>query len=80
MSERNDGGPAFPIENNVAGMHGLSPTGMSLRDYFAAKAMQSILSEWVGKGGDLLGINDEDIAAEAYQMADAMIEQRGTTK
>lgn len=32
----NDGGPAFPIEPN-------SP-GMSLRDYFAAKAMQAMLS------------------------------------
>lgn len=34
----NDGGPAFPIEP-------VSP-GMSLRDYFAAKAMQAIIGHY----------------------------------
>lgn len=35
----NDGGPAFPV-NGPNGDH----PGMTLRDYFAAKAMQAMLS------------------------------------
>jgi len=44
MSEPNDGGPAFPniLAETVAG--GEWDAGMSLRDYFAAKAMQGLLS------------------------------------
>lgn len=36
----NDGGPAFP-QGHLEGPH-VDPSGMSLRDYFAAKAMQGI--------------------------------------
>jgi hypothetical protein len=44
---------------------------MTLRDYFAAKAMQAYMSDpnmtWA----------DSEIAREAYVMADAMLEARG---
>ena len=42
-------------------------TGMTLRDYFAAKAMQGILFE---------GLDPEDTAKHAYKMADAMLKAR----
>ena len=42
--------------------------GMDLRDYFAAKAMQSILL-WKNVG-------DYNVSQEAYMMADAMMEAR----
>lgn len=52
--------------------------GMDLRDYFAAKAMQSIIHRYEGKG---FGGNSEspefvNVAEQAYFMADAMIEAR----
>ena len=54
------GGPAFPVGN---------VNGMSLRDYFAAKAMQAIVSR--------SDFEFEDFAWEnAYDMADAMLEAR----
>jgi hypothetical protein len=79
-----DGGPAFPINNNdvitIVTNNGNHPEGMSLRDYFAAKAMQGIISahnengEWTGVGD----IEMNKIMAEtAYSVADAMLEARG---
>ena len=47
--------------------------GMTLRDYFAAKAMQSFLDE-VGSGSDQRFY--KDIAIGAYQVADAMLKAR----
>ena len=41
--------------------------GMTLRDYFAAKAMQGILFEC---------LETKDTAKFAYEMADAMLEAR----
>jgi len=38
MSKIDDGGAAFPVE------HGIKRDGMTLRDYFAAAALPSILS------------------------------------
>ncbi|MFA3778521.1 hypothetical protein [Yersinia sp. 1652 StPb PI] len=64
------GGPAFPWcgdLNNTAHI-GL---GMQLRDYMAAKYMQG-----VSASPERLYSND-DLAEEAYQMADAMIKARG---
>lgn len=62
--------------------------GMDLRDYFAAKAMQSILmsGKWGPKTADDLHYDDhydsvmnsaKCLAEGAYQMADAMIYARG---
>jgi hypothetical protein len=48
-------------------------SGMTLRDYFAAKAMQSFLDE-VGSGSDQRFY--KDIAIGAYQAADAMLKAR----
>ena len=98
MSNKDNGGPAFPCSENgtshtiaMAAMLDLPDTatadekdkvyistkaiaiqGMSLRDYFAAKAMQGICSH-----ADTWGlISNEKIAAASYELADAMLAAR----
>ena len=76
---KDTGGPAFPWGEN-----GTVLGGMTLRDYFAAKTMQAILSgpEWqilkmksIAANGD--GDVDGVIAHFAYKMSDAMLAERG---
>lgn len=72
MSENKDnGGPAFPLVEPAGEMCSVSP-GMSLRDYFAAKAMQAAATNPVGAEG----FTFEERAAWAYAQADAMLEAR----
>jgi len=59
------GGPAFPRDHAHDGHN-----GMTLRDYFAAKAMQGLMSG--GTGGWAL----ELLAETAYEMADEMMKAR----
>jgi hypothetical protein len=58
------GGPAFPTPT-----HNLKNDGMTLRDYFAAKAMQG----FVANGNT----NVQEIAQASYIVADAMLKARG---
>ena len=63
-------GPAFPqCSYNMKGGYDITG-GMSLRDYFAAKAMQAILSN-----PDYTG-EDSRLAAASYHVADAMLKAR----
>jgi hypothetical protein len=63
MSEEpEDGGQAFPLRHGA-----WSERGMTLRDYFAAKAMQGFCVD----GGPYL-----EIATSAYKMADEMLKAR----
>ena len=57
-----DGGQAFPDEME---------TGMTLRDYFAAAAMQGYIA-----AGAPTDATYRDIADKAYRAADAMLERR----
>jgi hypothetical protein len=66
MSDTNTGGPAFPHENH----HGHKLTGMTLRDYFAAKAMQGLLA---GTLTPEIVWSQSDAAETAYNVADAML-------
>jgi hypothetical protein len=68
---KNTGGPAFPTP-----AHNLQNDGMTLRDYFAAKAMQGIVGS--DRYGGLIGVNNYEFrtAADAYMMADAMLKAR----
>lgn len=53
--------------------------GMTLRDYFAAKAMQGILSNpnWMKEyNGEKYLMKSEIIAQVSHSIADAMLEQR----
>ena len=58
---------AFP---QTPGIKWASERGMSLRDYFAAKAMQALLTRENLKG------TAEEFARMAYKSADAMLEVR----
>ena len=76
MSNTNTGGPAFPYEyfdkqlnqNRIA-------VGMTLRDYFAAKAMPAVLTELWQQGEHESPI--PPLAANfSYEVADAMLKAR----
>lgn len=70
MRTLNDYGPAFPlISEDHRAIHHL---GMSLRDYFAAAALQGMLAS--SSVGDALA--EPDYAKAAYLQADAMIAER----
>lgn len=74
----NVGGPAFPTENgSQTGADSYHYEGMTLRDYFAVKAM-SIMWSAVDHGscGDVDQSTNTIIAEGAYQIADAMLEAR----
>ena len=89
MSPKPDGGAAFPeIETDLTTNSGgadyprtYSYGGMSLRDYFAAKALNGMLSSDAHPDVILesLMASDEAIASRArfaYAVADAMIAER----
>ena len=64
---KNTGGPAFPSPTD--GM--LDNEGMTLRDYFAAKAML------VGSSANKSPAYDDETRAKyAYELADAMLKAR----
>ena len=76
MSDKNTGGPAFPI--TAESYRDVREIGMTLRDYFAAKALQGLLanpklSETILKHGGAHGGWIED---SAWAFADAMLKAR----
>lgn len=72
---RNDGGPAYPVLHSIDGNWVKEPldkySGMSLRDYFAAAALQGILSN-----PKRLWCSPRHYADDAYSCADAMLAER----
>lgn len=75
MTERNDGGPAFPMSvaasvsgDVVASCDVSGGMGMSLRDYFAGRFLADM--------GTLDESKHEAIAKAAYSQADAMLAER----
>ena len=68
MATKDTGGPAFPLSPYLDGP---SQNGMTLRDYFAARAMQADVSRvgYYQPGEHMLRA-----ARNAYAMADAMLE------
>jgi hypothetical protein len=62
------GGPAFPI----VGQWGVSEQGITTRDYFAAKALQTGYK--VVK--DYYVIDKDELAKWCFEMADAMLKAR----
>lgn len=59
---------AFPIGKQIQ----MCEQGMSLRDYFAAKAMQGVLAS----GSIKEGIPNNTLAEYFYKFADEMLKQR----
>lgn len=67
MNTKDTGGPAFPPMHDP----NTHEFGMTLRDYFAAKAMQGFAAD-PGMGS----ISAAEIAKIAYLWADAMLKER----
>ena len=92
MSDRQDGGPAFPGISFWASPTDSNPvTGMSLRDWFAGQALAGAMSSWVKEWARVTAAMDETVmdheaadtetvdkmlARECFRIADAMIAGR----
>lgn len=82
MNKINDGGFAFPVwELNGSGQPEMTGFGMTLRDYFAAKALPAVYRVFC----DDISVFEttmpegwrEGIALDAYALVDAMLKVRG---
>lgn len=68
MSKENNGGPAYPTQGYE---------GLTVRDYFAAKAMQGWLASYSESEQHPVANHRENMVAElSYLMADAMLKAR----
>jgi hypothetical protein len=79
--EIEDGGPAFPQSVAVGGAEGqwasydfVDGSGMTLRDYFAAKALASFSAN--SEAVRYLANDREKLAVHCYGLADAMLKAR----
>jgi hypothetical protein len=70
MNQIKDGGPAFPTGTGVTPHN----TGMTLRDYFAAAALQGLIA---GLADDDSFDWDRHLEEIAYMVADDMLIARG---
>lgn len=89
MSTPNNGGSAFPVpparlNNHNGDAHwDYAESGMTLRDYFAANALQGLCANSGGPiqangmhGWGFCNCRLEDVAITAYGLADAMLAAR----
>ena len=67
----NTGGPAFPLHNHGVQTLGMHISGMTLRDYFAAKAMQGFIGTTYEEEMEF-----DEVALAAYKYSDAMLKAR----
>ena len=67
MSNTNPGGPAFPVQSVYVEDQQTNSHGMTLRDYFAAKALPRVMQD---------GKTFYEIAEDAYEIADKMLKAR----
>ncbi len=81
MMTQDNGEPAFPT--GFTDEHGFAQEGMSLRDYFAAKAMQGLCANSGGpfqsnsrSGWGLVNCTNDQISEAAYLLSDAMLRAR----
>lgn len=64
-------------ENAFPALHLRAHQGMTLRDYFAAKAMQGVMSTYNhDKALEDIALESIQIAEMSYDIADAMLKQR----
>lgn len=69
-----DSGQAFPCYEQGGNGVELTDAGMTMRDYFAAKAMVALCS--MNATGAQTIRDNEHMAEQAYAMADAMLKAR----
>lgn len=79
--KKTDGGPAFPIYGKLNEWGYAEQPGMTLRDYFAAKAMVGILQDWTEVVRDAMAESTtseriKHLAKRSYDIADAMLKAR----
>lgn len=80
--DKNNGGAAFPRvtlsekENEIGDLRHIGNEGMSLRDWFAGKAMQAFITARASiyEGGPEQF--DDDLSRWSYETADAMLRAR----
>ena len=74
-----DGGAAFPAIHSIDGNWVTEPLarfrGMTLRDYFAAAALQGYLASWPEQGSNIV-THAAKLATSVYAVADAMLAER----
>ncbi len=66
MNNPKDGGPAFPVPHDSAWCG-----GMTLRDWFAGQALSGLTAN-----ARYSGPTAKDVESLAYEIADAMIEEK----
>jgi|WetSurMetagenome_2_1015567.scaffolds.fasta_scaffold159204_2 hypothetical protein len=85
MVEHDDGGPAFPMPSGMEPRVNTTThfnEGMSLRDWFAGMAMQSLLinpdyADEIDDAAAEEGVDIHDLASHlAFDLADAMLKAR----
>ena len=77
-TEQPASGPAFPCHPDVIPRRDRDYVGMSLRDYFAAKAMTACYAEYCAHA-NVQGYEEDwkmGVALDSYAMADAMLKAR----
>ena len=79
MSEKIEtGGPAFPCHPEIIPQKERDFAGMTLRDYFAARAMTACYAEYCAHA-NVQGYEEDwkmGVALDSYAMADAMLKAR----
>ena len=71
MSKENNGGPAFPERYNYETDQQMAEPGMTLRDYFAIRALPEVM-----RGDDISVQDAKGNARWSYVIADAMLKAR----
>ena len=74
MSNKDNGGPAFPCQ--YQGDTHSDASGLSMRDYFAAKALMGMLSNEECNPFHQFDFNAKVWSKKSYELADAMLEAR----
>lgn len=62
---------AFPLHEDLTTAKDMDQRGVTLRDYFAAKALEGLMDRSI-----ILRVQLEDTAKKVYEMADAMLKAR----
>ena len=71
MSERKDGGPAFPVPDDASDM-----PGMSLRDWFAGQVLGGVIAATKSDTREPNETHEQMFARRAYALADALLAAR----
>ena len=79
MTDKHDGGPAFPIKGRGPfDLELVQAEGMSLRDWFAGQALAGLLRD--NHTGCANSDRQDQLSRLAYQIADAMLAARSEDK